>query len=101
MIKYVIRRSLQSIPLLFIISLLLFAILQLQPEKPWAQLLHHPNLSAAAIRHILAYYGFDQPQVPWWIDNNTSKLVAPGAPNSHFVLGQYLTWLTHLFSGDF
>src|SRR5437764_7087683 len=78
MIKYLIRRSLQSIPLLFIISILLFTILQLQPEKPWAGFLHRPNMTAAEIHHILAYYGFDKP--PWM---------------------QYLIWLGNLFHGDF
>jgi peptide/nickel transport system permease protein len=78
MLKYLIRRSLQSIPLLFIISILLFTILQLQPEKPWAPLLHHPNMTAAEIHHILAYYGFDKPA---WM--------------------QYLIWLENLAHGDF
>lgn len=63
MIKYAIRRSLQAIPLLLIISLILFGILQLQPEHPWDLLLHRPNLSNEAKQHILAYYGFDK---PWW-----------------------------------
>ena len=98
--KYLVRRSLQSIPLLLIISVLLFAILQLQPEKPWAQFLHRPNLTKAMIHHILAYYGFDQPVIPWWI-NSDSQLTAPFAPGSHFVYGQYLTWLINLLHGDF
>jgi peptide/nickel transport system permease protein len=78
MIKYLIRRSLQSIPLLFIISILLFTILQLQPEKPWAPLLHHPNMTKAEIDHILNYYGFNKP--PW---------------------EQYWIWLVNLLHGDF
>ena len=40
MLQYLVRRTLQSVPLLIIISVILFAILQLQPEKPWDLLLH-------------------------------------------------------------
>ena len=78
MLKYLIRRTMQSVPLLVIISLLLFAILQLQPEKPWDLLLHRPNLTAAARDHILRYYGFDKPV--WY---------------------QYLLWIWNLVHLDF
>ena len=78
MLKYLIRRTMQSVPLLVIISLLLFAILQLQPEKPWDLLLHRPNLTAAARDHILRYYGFDKPV--WY---------------------QYLLWVWNLVHLDF
>ncbi len=61
MTKYVIRRSLQALPLLLVISLILFIILQLLPEKPWALLLRRPNLSVEDRARILAYYGWDQP----------------------------------------
>src|SRR5437588_12979955 len=61
MIQYLVRRTLQSVPLLVIISVLLFTILQLQPEKPWDLLLHRPNLTAAARAHILRYYDFEKP----------------------------------------
>jgi peptide/nickel transport system permease protein len=88
MIKYLIRRTLQSIPLMLIISVILFLILQLQPEKPWDLLLHRPNLTAAARDHILKYYGFDQPIWPWFI-------------NGHFVMGQYGLWISNLVHGDF
>lgn len=72
MTKYLIRRLLQAIPLLFLISILLFTILQLQPVKPWDLLLHRPNLSPEARHHILAYYGFDKPvwmQYLIWVGN--------------------------------
>src|SRR5258707_10890910 len=72
MFQYLIRRTLQSVPLLLIISLILFGILQLQPEKPWDLLLHRPNLTAAARDHILAYYGWDKPawhQYGLWLWN--------------------------------
>ena len=61
MSKYVIRRTLQALPLLLVISLILFTILQLLPEKPWALLLHNPRITPGDRARILAYYGWDQP----------------------------------------
>ena len=104
MIQYLVRRTLQSVPLLVIISILLFTILQLQPEKPWDLLLHRPNLTAAARDHILRYYGFDKPvwyQYFLWIWNlvhldfgtsyfshqTTLSLVAQRFPNTVILMG--------------
>ena len=56
MYKYVVRRSIQAVPVLFIISIILFAILQAQPVHAWDQLLYRPNLSAADRQRILDYY---------------------------------------------
>jgi peptide/nickel transport system permease protein len=92
------------VPLLVIISILLFTILQLQPEKPWDLLLHRPNLTAAARDHILRYYGFDKPvwyQYFLWIWNllhldfgtsyfshqATLDLVAQRLPNTVILMG--------------
>ncbi len=64
MSKYIIRRVLQAIPVLIVISLILFTITQLLPEKPWALLLHNPRLTPTDRLRILHYYGFDQ---PFWV----------------------------------
>src|SRR5436853_6380428 len=61
MTTYLVRRILQAIPLLLVISLVLFAILQLLPEKPWDLLLRNPRMTAADRARLLAYYGFNQP----------------------------------------
>ncbi len=61
MSKYIIRRVLQAIPVLLVISLILFTITQLLPEKPWALLLHNPRLTLGDRARILHYYGWDQP----------------------------------------
>jgi len=104
MFQYLVRRTLQSVPLLIIISVLLFTILQLQPEKPWDLLLHRPNLTAAARDHILRYYGFDKPvwyQYFLWIWNlvhldfgtsyfshqSTLDLVGQRLPNTVILMG--------------
>jgi peptide/nickel transport system permease protein len=59
--KYLIRRLLQAIPVLFIITMVLFLILQLQPEHPWDLLLHNPRITPQDRARVLHYYGFDQP----------------------------------------
>ena len=64
MTKYILRRVLQAIPVLFVISLILFTITQVLPDKPWALLLHNPRLTLADRLRILHYYGFDQ---PFWL----------------------------------
>ncbi len=64
MTKYILRRVLQAIPVLFVISLILFTITQLLPDKPWALLIHRPNITPADISRIKHYYGFDQ---PFWV----------------------------------
>ena len=72
MYQYLLRRLLQAVPLLLIVSVLLFAILQLQPVHAWDQLLYRPNLTASDRARILAYYGFDKPapvQYLIWLRN--------------------------------
>jgi len=77
MYQYLVRRLLGAVPLLLLISILLFTILQLQPIHAWDQLLYRPNITAADKARILAYYGFDKP-----------------API------QYLIWLRNIFHLD-
>src|SRR5262249_1321463 len=72
MYQYLVRRLLQAVPLLLIVSVLLFVVLQLQPVHAWDQLLYRPNLTAADRARILAYYGFDKPapvQYLIWLRN--------------------------------
>ena len=77
MYQYLVRRLLGAVPLLLVISVMLFTILQLQPIHAWDQLLYRPNITAADRARILAYYGFDKP-----------------API------QYLTWMRNLLHLD-
>jgi peptide/nickel transport system permease protein len=62
--KYIVRRVLQALPVLLVISLILFTITQLLPEKPWSLLLHNPRLTPGDRLRILHYYGWDQ---PFWV----------------------------------
>ena len=77
MAKYIVRRLLHLLPILFVVSVVVFAMLLTLPGDPTLTLLG-PQASQAqrlALRHAM---GFDQP-IPI----------------------QYLRWLTNFLSGDF
>jgi len=72
-----VRRTLQSIPLLLAISVILYAILYNMPGGPLAPYLQNPHITAADIARLRHNLGMDQP-VPI----------------------QYLKWLGHILTGD-
>jgi peptide/nickel transport system permease protein len=74
---YVVRRTLQSIPLLLAISVILYGILYNMPGGPLAPYLQNPHITAADIARLKHNMGLDQP-VPI----------------------QYLKWLGHILTGD-
>ncbi len=83
--KYIVRRVLQAVPLLLVISLILFTIIQLLPEKPWALLLHNPRITPEDRARILAYYGWDQPFVVQYVLYMKHLLqIPPDLGNSYF-----------------
>ncbi len=62
MLIYVMRRLLQTVPLLFIISALVFALLYLMPGDPLYRMLEGiPNLRAEDYERLRRLYGFDDP----------------------------------------
>jgi peptide/nickel transport system permease protein len=73
----VVRRSLQSIPLLLLISIILYAILYNMPGGPLAPYLSNPHITPADIERLKHNLGMDQP-VPI----------------------QYLKWLGRVLTGD-
>ena len=77
MFTYVIRRTLQAIPLLLAISVILYGILYNMPGGPLAPYLQNPHITAADIARLKHNLGMDQP-VPI----------------------QYLKWLGHILVGD-
>jgi peptide/nickel transport system permease protein len=102
--KYLVRRVLQSIPVLFIISIVLFTIIQLQPVHPWDQLLYNPRITPQDRQRILDYYGFSQPayiqylvQVKNWLHfdlgssyfshQSTLSLIRERLPNTVILMG--------------
>jgi peptide/nickel transport system permease protein len=75
---YVVRRTLQAIPLLLAISVILYGILYNMPGGPLAPYLQNPHITPADIARLRHNLGMDQP-VPI----------------------QYLKWLGHVLVGDF
>ena len=61
MSKYLLRRVLISIPVLFGISLVLFTILALAPGDPFEELATNPNVPAEVRMNLRAKFGLDDP----------------------------------------
>ena len=78
MLTFVIRRIFQSIPLLLLISMILFGIISKAPGGPLTPYLQNPHITAADIARLKHNLGLDQP-VPI----------------------QYLHWLGNVLHGDF
>lgn len=75
--RYIIRRILQAIPLLLLVSVAMFALIHLLPGGPVGVFLS-PHLSAAGRAALNKRFGLDQP-----------------------LPVQYIKWITNAFSGDF
>ncbi|WP_019587371.1 ABC transporter permease [Deinococcus apachensis] len=78
MATYAFRRVLQMIPLLLVISLVIYLLTSLQPGDPVDQLTFgNPRITPEDIARLKAAYGLDQ---PWWT--------------------RYLFWLRQALQGD-
>jgi len=75
--RYIIRRLLQAIPLLFLVSVVVFGLIHLIPGGADAVFLN-PKLSGAARAAIRHNLGLDQP-----------------------LIVQYFTWIKGVLTGDF
>ncbi|HEY4441708.1 MAG TPA: ABC transporter permease, partial [Candidatus Elarobacter sp.] len=75
---YVVRRTLQNIPLLLLVSIVLFSILQAAPGGPLTPYLQNPHITQADIERLKHNLGLDQPPPI-----------------------QYLHWLGRVLTGDF
>jgi peptide/nickel transport system permease protein len=73
MIRYIVRRLLESIPLLFIVSLLVFALLQASPGSPLAQLERDPTVSPADLQRLAEEMGLHD---PWLVQYGRWALAA-------------------------
>lgn len=78
MTRYVIRRLLQAIPLLLLVSMAVFALIQLVPGGPMGVYGKSPNLSAEDLARLEEKLGLNQP-----------------------VHVQYFNWLGKVVQGDF
>ncbi len=61
MFTYVVRRTLQAIPLLLLISIILFVILNNAPGGPLAPYLQNPHITPADIERLKHNLGLDKP----------------------------------------
>jgi peptide/nickel transport system permease protein len=61
MFNYALRRVLQSIPILFILSILLFALVRSAPGGPLATAYRNPNVTKEQIELLKKKLGLDQP----------------------------------------
>jgi peptide/nickel transport system permease protein len=58
---YFLRRTLQAIPILFILSMVLFGLVRLAPGGPLAQAERNPNISPQQLARLREKLGLDQP----------------------------------------
>src|SRR5690242_18119687 len=75
--RYIIRRLLQAIPLLFLLTIFMYTLIHLMPGGPTGVLLN-PRLSAAGRAALINSFGLNDPV---WL--------------------QYLKWLGRMLMGDF
>lgn len=69
---YILRRFLQAIPLLFILSVLLFLLVRVAPGGPLSQAERNPNITAEQLELVRSRLGLDQPlavQYVKWMRN--------------------------------
>ena len=114
---YIMKRILQALPLLFIISVMSFTLLKLAPVDPLAQMRANPAISAAAIREEERRLGLDKPpavQYFIWLSNtvrgdmgistsggSVSALLLSRAGNTLLlgILTVFLTWIIAIPAG--
>ena len=61
MIRFIVRRFLEAIPVLFVTSLLIYAILLIAPGGPEARFAQNPRITTAQINAFRHRWGLDQP----------------------------------------
>jgi peptide/nickel transport system permease protein len=61
MITYIVRRILQAIPIMFLLSVFLFGVVRLMPGGPLAQAERNPNVTPEQLAALRIRLGLDQP----------------------------------------
>lgn len=85
MLTYVVRRSLQAIPLLILISMILFVIINNAPGGALAPYLQNPHITPADIHRLEVNLGLIPPK---------------GVPGSVWTIVRYFRWLALVLHGD-
>src|SRR5574344_1903671 len=76
-LKYILKRIVQTIPLLILVSLISFFIIRLSPVDPLAELRLNPSISKATVQRETKRLGLDKP-----------------------IYVQYFIWATNFAKGD-
>ena len=101
---YAIRRILQTIPILFIISILLFFLVRSAPGGPLSAARRNPNVTPEQIERLKVKLGLDKPlpvqYVNWFVDmlkgdmgdsikfrRPVAEMIAERIPNTLFLVG--------------
>ena len=74
MSQYIIRRTLQAIPLLLLISIIVFALVQLSPGGPLSRFDNDPNVTETDLRILREQLGLNDPLPVRYIKWLTSAL---------------------------
>jgi peptide/nickel transport system permease protein len=90
---YVLRRTLQAIPLLFILSAMLFLIVRAAPGGPLAEASRNPNISAEQLEQLREQLGLNQPlyvQYASWmgsvvLERDLGQSIKSGRPVSEMI----------------
>jgi len=61
MTQYIIRRLVQAIPVLFIVSVLVFTLIQISPNNPLSAMQNNPNITPEDLLRLEREYGFNDP----------------------------------------
>lgn len=61
MTQYVIRRLIQAVPVLFIISIVVFALIQISPNNPLSEYQNNPNMTPEDLLRLENEYGLNDP----------------------------------------
>ncbi len=68
MLNYTIRRTIQALPLLLLISVMMFLILNKMPGGPLAAYMQNPHITAADIARLRHNFGLDRPLYVQYLD---------------------------------
>ena len=113
MATYILRRTLQAIPILFGVALVSFAIIQLAPGSPIDRF-RTPSVRPETLENLIRLYGLDKPvheqfngilaavRQYSWADKAITTFATVGYAIPSFLLGIYIAYLgTVVFRGAF
>jgi peptide/nickel transport system permease protein len=61
MTRYIIRRLIQAVPVLFVVSIMVFGMIQIAPNNPLAAYQNNPNITPEDLLRLEQEYGFNDP----------------------------------------